>query len=414
MAFLFALMATVSRGFLEFLLSKNFGYAVQLSVVLAFIVALLIFGQPRARPGTKWLVGAAYVFLVTALISTWISAMVEGISYAGTYVLVTFFFAATLVLFSCVRFQAAKRINFGATLSTVGLLLFVVASAQQFAGFALLPGSDRGTFGSLTRPASLTGSYLHYPLAEALIGIVLLGIAAQRSQIRFTLAGLVMLGGVAMSLSRSGIVIVFVAIAAGVLLSKTLAARLRNTLVVGILALAALVLLPSDLFVARILSIFDDEGAGNEIRLSIWGRVLSLWGDSPLIFGSHTGQFTNVTANIATTASATFIGVAESGVLQMLISFGLLGLISYYALMIGTVQAAPTSPPWFRAAAIGAIAQSAVYQSIEVFPFMVIFAMIPLIADGQVAGDPEESLVATRRRPKGRRTVTRLPRQARI
>jgi hypothetical protein len=92
----------------------------------------------------------------------------------------------------------------------------------------------------------------------------------------------------------------------------------------------------------------------------------------------------------------------------------LLGLISYYALMIGTVQAAPTSPPWFRAAAIGAIAQSAVYQSIEVFPFMVIFAMIPLIADGQIAGDPEESLVATKRRPKGRRTVTRLPRRARI
>jgi hypothetical protein len=199
----------------------------------------------------------------------------------------------------------------------------------------------------------------------------------------------VLIGGVVVSLSRSGIVIVLVSLALGAILMPTLSKRVRALTALVAATLIVYWAAPTTQLTDRILSIADPLGAGNAVRIEQWSDVFTLWTQSPLIVGAHTGLFTNVTSNL----SSQSVGVAESGLLQMLISFGILGVVGFYGVMIGTMRALPRVPSWFIAGAVGGIAQSVVYQSIEVFPFMVVYALAPFVAT-RYAGDPTESLKA--------------------
>lgn len=384
MGFFLLLAVLLSRGVLENAVGKNAAYAVQLGVIVAFTFLLLVAGGPRPRTGRTWILPVAYVFVLVALISAWASLSIQGIDYFWQYLLVTFFYVATLVVYSLIDFDVMRRIAVGPVLALLGLALVGVAFAQQYGGFTSLPGGDLGTFGSLLRPASLTGSFLHYPIAASLIVFLLLGIGEQRRKRIYWLVAAIVALGVVTSLSRSGMVILLVGLFCGVALIPTLSRRFRAVCALFLGGSVLLFFLPAGPLLDRFTSIFDAGGSGNTIRIEVWTSVIDLWAASPILVGSHTGQFTNVTSN-----TSGFGGqVAESGVLQMLVSFGVIGLVAYYALMVGTLSALRRQPPWFIAGAIGGIAQSAVYQSIEVLPFMVLFALFPMIASANTPVTP--------------------------
>lgn len=377
-AFFLTLMALVSRGVFEVVVGKNAGYALQLVAVVFFTVLLLAFGKPRIRSGRGWSAFVAYGFVLVALLSVCASLLLERIDYFWFYLFVTLFYVAMLALYTTIDFGVSRQIAVGPVVAVVGVLLVVVALAQQFAHLSILPGSDLGTFGSFLRPSSLTGSFLHYPISAALMMFMLFGIASQTAKKRYGVAAAFLALGIVASLSRSGIVIMAVGLIVVLLRSPSIGGRLRIVVVLLLGAVVAAVAFPSGQFFDRVSSIFDANGAGNATRIDIWTSILQLWSESPLLIGSHAGQYTNVTSNLAGVDG----GIAESGVLQMLISWGALGLICFYTLLAGTASTLPRLSPWFLAGAIAGMVQSLVYQSIEVLPFMVIFAWFPFIASG--------------------------------
>jgi hypothetical protein len=382
--FFLAFAILVSRGFLELYAGKNAAYALQILAVAGFTACLVIFGKPHLRSDRKWVAAFAYGFLLVALLSAWASLQFQGIDYFASYLIVVIFYVALLVVYTLFDFEAARRIAVGPVLVLVGGLLVGIALAQQFLNLNVLPGSDLFTFGTMARPSSLTGSFLHYPIVGALMVFLLMGIGAQRKKRFYYLAAGIVAFGVAASLSRSGIVILIVGAIVALIVTRGIGARFRVLATLSLSVAIVMFVFPTGQFLERLTSIFDTEGSGNNVRVDLWGSVVDLWLYSPLLIGWHTGQYTNVTANVSGAAG----GVAESGVLQMLVSFGLLGMIAYYGLMIGIVSVLPSVPPWFVAGAVAGIAQSAVYQSIEVMPFMVLFAWFPLIASANARSNP--------------------------
>lgn len=376
--FFLALAGATCRGVFEVIAGKTAGYAIQAILIALFVAALLINGRPTrsrqfVRAAILW-----WLFLVVALLSTFASLNVTGVDYAAVYVVVMVFFVSLMLVLGQVDYSFRKTEGIGPAVLIVAAGLMVVALLQQFGGLTLFPGSDRGSFGAAAlRPSSLTGSYLHYPITLALLSFVLLGIWANRKRSIYLVFGIAGMACVVVSYSRSGIVLVGVGLLVAVLLSAHTGARIRLIAVLGIVGVVTVTALPVGGYIDRALSIFNTEGSGNATRISAWDSILGLWSQSPLVIGTHTGQYSNVTNNFTVDGA---VGVTESGLLQILISFGLLGLIGYYGMLILTATATPTPPPWFRAALLAGMVQSLFYQSTEVLPFMATFALIPLIA----------------------------------
>lgn len=129
---------------------------------------------------------------------------------------------------------------------------------------------------------------------------------------------------------------------------------------------------------SRLISAIDTDSEGNPGRLRAWYNGIALWSEGILFVGDRTGVVTQTTARLL--EGREMIQV-ESGVLQQLINFGLLGLIAYYGLWLAIYQAIDDRHIWLRGAVVGGAVQSFVYMSVEVVPFMITIAMLPLISD---------------------------------
>src|SRR5690606_28570069 len=156
--------------------------------------------------------------------------------------------------------------------------LLAVAVLQQFGGFSLLPGNDRGTFGGgAVRPASLTGSYLHYPLCAAVLTFAAAGLAqARRSRVLAVLAVVGFLA-VVVSYSRSGMLIVGAGAVLAAVFAPGTGGKLR-LLYLGIVAGIVVHLgFSGTTVVDRALSSFSPESAGNVTRLDRWDYAIEMW-----------------------------------------------------------------------------------------------------------------------------------------
>ncbi|UOE44312.1 O-antigen ligase family protein [Agromyces larvae] len=286
----------------------------------------------------------------------------------------------------------------------VTLLMIAVAMLQQFANLDVFSGVDFGTRRDTARPSAMTGSFLHYPIALSLLSFILLGLhSTTRRRMHLVVACAGFLATI-VSYSRSGMVITLVGLAIGVVLAKSLRSAIRVAIVLPVLAVVLALGLPVDTYLERFLSIFRSDGSGNPGRIAAWQRILDTWSSSPLVIGSHAGEYSNISSNLGALGR---VGSPESGLLQVLISLGIAGVVAFYGLMLISVFASPSGAPWFRAGLLGGIVQSFAYQSVEVLPFMAIYAITPLIAtatitriDGRVPNDQElgVSVFSVRRR----------------
>ncbi|WP_152667364.1 O-antigen ligase family protein [Cellulomonas sp. FA1] len=375
--FFMTLLAITSRGLFELVLGKTVGYAIQAGAVALFAAVLVVRHRARPTPHFATMLGLWWLLVVASLLSVWASAQPGRVAGAAIYAVVMVFLAGLMVLLGGLTYEFGPGRGPGPALVTCAAIMVVVALMQQFGGLTVFPGTDFGTLRTQARPPAMTGSFLHYPIALGLMSFVLLGIHAVQRRRLYLVAAVVSMVAVLVSYSRSGMVLVLAGLAIGVLLSRSFSLVARALVAGGALAVAFLVAAPTDTYLQRFLSIFSPDGAGNAGRIDAWQTLLDLWSRSPLLIGSHAGEYTNITSNLAPGGA---VASPESGVLQVLVSLGLLGALAYYGLMAVTTWATPGEVPWFRAGLLAAIVQSLIYQSVEVLPFMALFALTPLLA----------------------------------
>ncbi len=385
-------LVLVSRGVLELVVGKTLAYGVQALAAAAVVVIVLVTG--RARPGPAWrrTWTSYYVLVLAAFASGAATLLVSGTTRFFPYIAVMCFICALLAAVSSTT-RRVVRVDFGPVVVVTLAVLVAFALLQQLAGFSALPGVDRGSLGDTARPSSLTGSFLHYPLCAAVLTFASAGIAQVRRSRWYAAVAVVGAAAVLLSYSRSGMLVVLAGALLGGVFAPGAGAKLRTAYLALVAALAVYLGFSSTTVVERALSAVSLEGAGNVTRVDRWDLALRMWFDSPLLVGRYTGEVTNVTGNL-TDARAI---VVESGTLQQLLNFGLVGTVAFYVLAALSVRAVDRRVSWTCAGMTACLIQTFVYQSVEVLPFMALFALVPAMVERpRTAVDPPASVTGPR------------------
>jgi hypothetical protein len=219
--------------------------------------------------------------------------------------------------------------------------------------------------------------------------MVVLSVAVHSLRGKITFPSLLGYVSVFVSFSRSGMMLVsfifFFIIINAILHFKIIRMKyLLYTVLISIVLLAGLVYFGLfDLIIGKMFSSVDQTDGGNSERIRLWYVGLDLLSNSNLLIGEHFGEITNLTANLSSGNSI----VVESGVLQNLLNFGLLGTLFFYALLFNLLVKIQSKQ--FKFFLIAFMAQSFVYQSTEVFPFIIgsflVFLVLYSIENRQVS-----------------------------
>lgn len=409
------LLVTVGRGALELVMPKSTAFIVQgavLSCSLSILWLLRINRTIWVRNGSRSVLILASLFLFIALISVQVTIDVHPEAlpwpYLGVALFTIFMWTTTCVL----EIRGAAVSYFGVATATTVLLLVGIAMLEQ-GGAITMPGA--ANIYGIVRPASITGSKQHYAIAIALLAFVCMEWYWQTGQRRYLLSAAIGAVGSGLSLTRSGPMIVGIGIV--YVMWRTLSFRLRGILVrrngrgqlqhagsalptIGMLALRSqrrrrrviwmfsVVMLVSGItimgeniqaapYIERILSSVDLEAAGNTGRVKAWLFGYRLWRETSLVVGQYTGIVTNATNRLTAVDSY----IVESSVVQQLLNFGMVGVVLYYAMWFRLLKTVQSSHLWLRAAGVGGLVQSFVYQSIETVPFIVIIGLLPWFSD---------------------------------
>jgi len=384
-SFILALLAVIGRGLLEIFVPKAMAYILQTLFWSAHIVVLLSILKFRKTRFFQISIITFLSFLMIMLISGLNTYLSSGFSSYWFYILSMGYFTGLMCLFGSFRCddKLIGEIEWEKIFSGITFLLVIVAVLQQLGIISKLPGIS--WVSGMVRPSSLSGSYLHYPLIIVLLGFLLLEIYVHSNKKFHLFAAVVSFVGVFISMSRSGNMIMWLGFVFYALFGLLYLRGIKKSylFLLGVLLISLAIMglyLPSgDIFVSRILNAIKPDAVGNIQRIEHWRYGRDLWSNSNLLIGSHTGMITNVTRNLAT--DSTGISVVESGFLQQLVNFGLLGTIFYYGLFIILFFRIRPEYFWIRSAFLASIIQTFVYQSIEVFPFMVLLTFFPIVSD---------------------------------
>ena len=131
-------------------------------------------------------------------------------------------------------------------------------------------------------------------------------------------------------------------------------------------------------FFDRILSALNTKSAGNGDRVKAWliGIDLLLTSNN-ILFGQYTGVITNATRTVTNTKSF----VVESGTLQMLLNFGVVGFTSFYFILINIFSRIKKNHTFLYFVLFSCLCSTIVYQSIEVIPFIILLSLLSIISN---------------------------------
>ncbi len=427
------LFCIYSRGFFALIdLSKNTGYIFSVLSFVIIIAFAVISYWKRKRPiiTADFLQPLFFIFIAV------LSALITAIKYqvwieSFSYVFILFFIYWSFVWISSFEFvyDTVPRILFQAVF-VMSLVLFVAALWEQSPWFPVstldVTNTDRlvtkgfpghsSIYGTIVRPASLTGSMLHYPIIIPLFGAIILRFGNRWRKI----AGVIFFLAPLLTFSRSGILIVLVSaflflIYRGssrfiVWLKKTdLKFILRKLIPVfaGVIASAFCIILlylllpPFGNFFNIIGERLTDlKAQGNISRYIVWSEMLNRYFKTNLIIGEMTGFYTNITGNIfGLDRMHAFYGKygpsPESSFMEVLTGFGFLGAAVFYGTFIGVFCRLffKQKEHFLGFVFLAAVIQSLFYQSIEVLPFMFALGLIPFFVNNKPGGTlfPEES-----------------------
>lgn len=386
-AALILVFVVTSRGPLEMFLGKPLAYGIQAAAAVALLVLLRRHTSAVGpRPWGHW--AALLLFVITALLSVLVTTTLHSSSAAGAL-----FYTATMLLLVGLLFFGSYGRRDGTNIRTLGpvsaivaMTQLAVAVAQQYGGLRLFPGSDVGSFADRVRPAGLTGSYLHYPLVMALFAIILLGVGLRTRRASTFVCAALSAGAVMLSLSRSGMMILALTLIVAIVLSRFGGTSIALLLGTAYVSIIAVLWFRESGVISRALSAFDPDSSGNAGRFAQWNEGVEAWMDTRLLLGEFTGMYTNATRNFGLES----LGVVESSLLQQMLNFGLIGALFTYWLLLAVPRTINPSDTWVRAGAYACVAQTLVYQSVEVLPFVVLFSLLPLVFTADQSANLEE------------------------
>lgn len=402
-----------SRGLFQYTLnSKTIAYILQVVAILIFILYILISSTINIKKLNKFYIISSFSFFIIVVISSILTYLRfkeidEIILFSGAMLFLFFIF----IIMNLHQFKEECLTQFIVkSIFMIGSILFIYSIIEQsgilFKSFHVaLPGfsAHYGEGFFITRPASLTGSMLHYPIIMPLIGVITL---RYLKNIFCKIMGSFFLLAPFIVFSRSGILITsitvlpyFTYIIIQLITSifkgeKINIQKIRFYIIVSIPIIAAgiiIILLSKPIYnyiiliIDRILA-FND--TSNSSRFHIFNSTITTFLRSNLFFGEFTGMATNIVRNILghshlieKTVFAT--GVTESGFLEILTSYGIFGVLCYYGTLLYTSFKLfyYQNEKLLSFALIGVIAQTFFYQSTEVLPFVFTFSLIPLLAN---------------------------------
>lgn len=245
---------------------------------------------------------------------------------------------------------------------------------------------------------------LHYPIIMPLLGAV----SARFGKDRFMkISGWIFLLSPFLTFSRSGMVlsliIIFLygaykifcwfrdSIRSGRIRKNLKTAAIVTSIVAVLFSLSLLAFEGERKFFATLADrVFAIRDTGNNSRLNTWGAIFRSFLDSNILFGEFAGTRTNIVRNIlgksgVANSLASGASVTESGFLEIMISFGLLGALFYYSIFILSIIRLlfGKKEHLLAFAMTGVMIQTFFYQSVEVLPFMFTAALLPLLASGK-------------------------------
>jgi hypothetical protein len=293
------------------------------------------------------------------------------------------FLAFVSIFISSFNVNKAWKIDIGKMIVVLVLLLFGVAIYEQVSN-TLMPGA--WWFGTTVRPASLTGSKQHYSIVLAIITLYLFQywlILRKKIYLTGFFLGVI---GVFLSLTRSGAMILVLAFFPYICYKFyikhliKIKTRILVYLLIGLSFGLVFILIYFDVqfFFDRMLSSIDTKSAGNGERVKAWFRGIDMiLTSNNVIFGQYTGLVTNATRTV--TNSKSF--VVESGTLQMLLNFGVIGFLSFYLILFNIYSRIKKNQVFLFFVLFSFLCSTIVYQSIETIPFIVLVSLIPLVSN---------------------------------
>lgn len=377
------------RGIFDAVGLQTLGYVAQYGLLGAVMCVAWLEGFRRrlARSGAVALAAAATVVFVLAVFLSWfVTLLVRGFVESWVYAAVSLFWA--WFLFSSVLLrQVLQQAPWVKWVVICGAVNAVVGLLQQAAGLVALPGGS--WYGGVFRPPGVFGSMQHYSIALALTslyaGQAYLAMASRWSGI----AAVLMSVAVVMSLTRSGYVVLgggVLGYAAVRLLRAVGRARVgggaRWVAVAAAVAAAAWVVgeatgVPPAVLGERLVGVFDPLAAGNPERLEAWGKGIDTWATGAVLLGADTGLATQSTRKVFPEAESINV---ESGVIQQLVNFGIIGTLAFYGLLVALVASVDRGHTLMRAGMIAALLQSMVYMSIETVPYLFLMGVGPAVS----------------------------------
>jgi hypothetical protein len=220
---------------------------------------------------------------------------------------------------------------------------------------------------------------------------------------RWGVAAVVLAAAVVSSLTRSGYVILggglvgsAAVVAAGAILRGRFAWRADSiiaSLGAGVVVVAAAHWVTgSSVLMERLGGVFDPGAAGNAERLEAWRKGVELWAGGPVLLGESVGLATQATRKLY--PDIEWVNV-ESGLVQQLVNYGVVGTVAFYTLLLAVVAAVKKEHVLMRMGLLAAVVQSIGYMSIETVPYMFLVGVAPAISR-RLGGEGE-----TRRRGRG-------------
>jgi len=336
--FSFFLLLAVSRGPLQLILGKKLAMIAQFGGLIG--LSTVIFGHLTIRPKQKWLLILTLLFISVSFLSCLVTFTKNESLIWIIYVM--FNCGLLWIALLTVRDFDLKELPYSIApvILFVGWYLFGVATLEQL---ELIKMSGSGRM-FVVRPASVTGSFLHYPILIALIGFICIQWYSLTKKIHYLASGTLFCLSPFASASRSGALIVLAALMIFPFLIPF--KRSKRVLVLTgfffLLIFASFFLFPKadkssviHNLIYRVVSSTNSKSIGNNVRVAIWKNVTDKWLDTNLLIGEEAGEYTNSSNNMKAKKKLNLntSKVTESSPLQLLLNFGLLGAFLFYGIL---------------------------------------------------------------------------------
>lgn len=375
-----------SRGILEIYIGKTVAYIIQL---LLWVLLIVIIYCNKYRENNERLYSNDIIlggfFVIVAFISYYNTVLAKSFYIGIIYTLAMIWIFVSILISRIFKSRLNIDINFGLIISYTIVILGIVAILQQNRIITNLPGIT--WHNEDIRPSSLSGSYLHYPLIISVLSCVLLEIGNKLNNMRYMIISLFGMLLTITSYSRSGqMILVFTFI---LYLIRRIIISIENKkikiksllLIIMSITISVVIIIGFDInileneYIMRALSSINIHSNGNSDRLIAWKKGIEMWMNTNLIIGSNTGLVTNITGNFGGSSI-----VVESGVIQQMVNFGLIGCLLFYLNLALLSTAINKNFYIIKSTILACIFQSFIYQSIEIIPYIFILSILPNIS----------------------------------